>query len=331
MRLISKRLAGILALLCSITAASAHPVFTPTLPVHHAVLLAKHPFLGFPTNTSHALQSQLLASQLHLGLGGSQSTRSLLSELKSITSASFSQGQASSIITQASIKFGSLNGEEFLAPFGSSTYSNSGPHYMAIGSNPLASITGTGNTAGTPNFPAFNILNLTQTNGSISTLTTSKILAFKGVTPDNSGASRAFKNLFKSAAEGGYKAGSSSVALPAGITGGQFSGTIYLSNNLLPGAPFGLFGEKFIYAFGNNPLNSPSHVGFTLANPANYILFSNGVTKNISSAGLFVQYYTSGVGSSNFVPHYFAIGNNPFNLSPVGSFVPSSLLSYINF
>jgi hypothetical protein len=329
MRLVSKRLAGILAFLCSTAAASAHPVFSPTLPVHHAVLLAKHPFLGFPT--SHALQSQLLASQLHLGLGGSQSTRNLISQLKTITSTSFSQGQASSIITQATINYGSLNGEEFLAPFGTNAYFNSGPHYMAIGSNPLASMTGTGNTAGTPNFPAFNILNLTKTNGSISTLTTSKILAFKGVTPDNSGASRAFKNLFKSAAEGGYKAGSNSVVLPAGITGGQFSGTIYLSGNLLPGSTFSLFGDKFIYAFGNNPLNSPTQPGFTLANPANYILFSNGVTRNISSAGIFAQYYTSGVGSSNFVPHYFAIGSNPYNLLRPGSFVPSSLLSFIDF
>jgi len=329
MRTVFLRLAGLIACCLSISAASAHAV-RPILP---ARLLAPHA-------VNHISLLLLKRPPVVTGFVGSGSTRALLLQLKTINQAGFAQGQSASvsqIINQASISYGSLNGQEYLAGLGGgNTYFPSQPHYMAIGSNPLASNTGSGNIP-TPNFPAFNVLSLVNTGSGQTVVTTTttaaQLLALKNRKPVFlSGAGRAFEQLFKNTAVGGYNAGVKSVVVPGGtIVGGEFTGALYISNQLAVGQTFTpIF--RYIYAFGNNPLNTTS-IGSTVLNgPVNYILYSNGVMRTINTGGIFAQYYTSTGAISNFVPHYFSFGDIPdhFTTNPQ-AFTATSLLSFLLF
>jgi hypothetical protein len=146
-----------------------------------------------------------------------------------------------------------------------------------------------------------------------------------GFIPPISGALRALFNqekliILKSVALG------KAMAPGGSVVGGEFSGTGYYLNANGSYSPYG-FG-KFVFAFGNNPLNHLSGVTDVTINPTNYLQFSNGVTKNIVGGQLFDTQYD---GMVRFAEGDF-LGNSPLNNFPNSTtFFPTNLTNYLEF
>ncbi len=255
---------------------------------------------------------------------GSRATQNLISELKSLSAASYNSGQASAIFNQAVVSNGGLLGT-FYFPMTGPGLGNDGPAFLAFGSSPFNNQQF--NSGNYPSFGATNLFSVANANPSMAH-SSSGFAGGSLLASRLSGSQKALLSLFRGVASSGYKAGFQAGTLPGTVTGGQFDGTFYFANYPVSNS-YGHFSEA-LFAFGNSPLNNPA-IASVMDHQASFIEFSNGVTKNISSGSLFFNFYqTNGYQAPFFAesnPAFFALGSN----NVPGIFTATSLISTLIF
>jgi hypothetical protein len=288
-------------LLTSVSEAQGHAPFVPGVhifPAHHAIRL-----------TSALLQGT-----------GSGSSRALQLQTKTLTQNGFNLGLSN--LASATIAKGTLNGQTFFNNGGNNYVQIAGQQspVLALGSSPL-------NIPGQMLSPQVPVV----TNQLILSGIASPKMVFNHIVNGGSvpifplsQARQAELNRLKAITAGAVHAGET---FNGGVpTAGQFSGTAY--QNLGAGTTYS-FPSKFVFAFGNDPLNflSPPLQNVVINNPQNYISFGK-ITLNITSGRIFTTIYSPFAR----VPLLFALGSDPLNIpNPPPTFTAPNLISTLFF
>jgi hypothetical protein len=325
---------------CSVNGAQAHATIPPSFFAHHVV---SSKFFPFQTKTSSFLVSKQLSLLLGKGrnnvflqsfngpAGTSLAFRAFYNRDRQIVQNGVALGK--SLVPQFSsgiVTNGGLVGSLY-EQVGPTTYSQiygQNNLFSAFGSSPL-NVGGPASPGGPNPLPTNNFFTFSGTGTTTFMKSVSgKILVNSGTFVERplSGSARALLNqesLLTSKSIGLGEKLAPPTFTGGSVLGGQFFATTYVNN----GSAF-IPVDKFVYAFGNNPLNA--NLGtITIANPGNYIDFANGTIKTISSAALYnTIYVTNPIAEHEGI--LFALGANALNTSPA-PFIPTNFTSFIFF
>jgi hypothetical protein len=313
---IGKLAVGMILLISNVSAAIAHG----------ALPLASNPIkLHVALNTHSGI-----AATNHIP-GFSQSASNFYFETKNLAGASIAQG----VLRVAQPLQGNvLSGQLYGTYYQTYTGGNSYTPYTTI----FFPVQGSPTYASSPPTISSGANLSTQLNFSGSgVVVKSKSIGGIAVAPIYlPGSARTLQNYLNSVATAGLNLGEK-MAVTSPIVGGEFYGTRYFSYAPPAYTQIG----KFVYAFGNNPLNTQTGgPNITITNPSNYIQLANGKTFTYSS-GLLNTLQYQGTGNAahpypfNLVDHsYLAIGNNYYNTLPFAYGSPytiGNLQSYLRF
>jgi hypothetical protein len=339
--------------------ALAHLVFTgtaPVLPIHHAtLLLAGRPFFK-PALLPHAGRNAALTALLTRGSSrvfftnsinhhsainlnallpgpGSLATRNVNALFRSIVENGVKAGEivppGGGIVTG-----GQLQGTLYTVYGPSLTlYANGGAFTAAVGAPLGPGFTPTLVSSLTPGFQ--NSLTFAPSapikvpgqRGGVGGIPIGVLLS------RGSSSQRAFNSELFSLSSRSISLGRE---LGSPISGGIFYGTLYVrilggSNFISPGIAIGALGpvlsSRYVFAFGNNPLNNPGLLRSLINIPTapSMITFANGSTFTISSGQLNLPILTP------LIPGTFMTsGANPANIGTIGNIL-TNLNSFVFF
>jgi hypothetical protein len=307
----------------------AHAAATP-LPLHHALLVTK-PVLKFAL-PHHATTSTFL----YHTPGASGATSAAIKLRNEQILAGYNAGGSTTIVQQ--ITNGHIFGTSYYGTgpnqyVGGNSYGP--PSYFALGSNPLnTGVVATGNQT----IAGYNSTSFSLSPSQVFSKTKSGALLPFVKTPPvyQSAALRAIENQAKSYSLAGYQLGATqytNLFNKNSIVGGELAGTYYTQNTASTYSLYGGagYGSNFVFAFGNNPLNTLSSFSGTLV-PSSYFLFSNGQRLSILGGQLAFTRLTQSSGSSFYYTggRFLALGNSQYNNFLNATITPKQI-SYLQF
>jgi len=293
---------------------------------HGALPLASNPIKLHAALNTHSH----FAATNHIP-GFSQSASNFYFETKNLAGASIAQGVLRvAQPLQGNVLSGQFYGTYYQTFTGGNSYIPFTTLYFPVQGNPIYASSPSQISSG------LNLSNQLNFSGS-SVVVKSKSSGGIAVAPIYSpGSARTLQSYFNSVASAGLKLGEK-MAVSSPIVGGELYGTRYYSFS----PPNYIQIGKFVYAFGNNPLNTQlGGPNITITNPSNYIQLANGKTFTYSSGLLNTLQYEGSGNPANPYPFsmidhsYLTIGNNYYNTLP---FVAGSqhtignLQSYLSF